>query len=203
MAIPTRKRGSSMQEPAADTEELEQVHELNRLFLVFLRDQARHARSCLGLPRACLPRMAAATAADIDAVAELPRALFLLELGDAATAEALTPGHTAETRALQSLQLTILLTLWHISRRSAFRARSFFGLSSDTIRRLRSFALSELPAIAAGSRLVACGFSDSAWFWSELLAARDVTQRERLRLIALQPTLDATTARNPERSHYV
>lgn len=202
MVIPTEKRGSSMQEPASDSEDLEQVYELNRLFLFFLRDQARHARSCLGLPRACLPRIAAATSADIDAVAELPRALFLLELRDAATAEAWAPGHTAEARAIQSLQLTILLTLWHISRRSAFRARSFFGLSSETIRRLRGLALSELPAIAAGSRLVACGFSDSAWFWSELLAAADMTQRERLRLIALQPTLEGSLVRTRETPQY-
>jgi hypothetical protein len=191
-----------MQEPASDSEDLEQVYELNRLFLCFLRDQARHARSCLGLPRACLPRIAAAADTDIDAVAELPRALFVLELSDAATAEAWAPGHTAEARAMQSLQLTILLTLWHTSRRSAFRARSFFGLSSDTIRRLRGFTLSELPAFAAGSRLVACSFPDSAWFWSELLAAGDMTQRERLRLIALQPTLEGGAGRARESLHY-
>ena len=191
-----------MNEPVAETDELDQVYELNRLFLHFLRDQAVRGRSCLGLPKACVPTLAATSAADIDSVAELPRALFALELGDSATAEAITPGNTPEARAMQSLQLTILLSLWHVCRRSAFRARSFFGLSNDAIRRLRGFALSELPAIAADSRLVACGFSESGWLWLELLATCDMTQRERLRLIAMQPILDSSSLPTRQTSRY-
>ena len=56
-----------MNEPVAETDELDQVYELNRLFLHFLRDQAVRGRSCLGLPKACVPTLAATSAADIGA----------------------------------------------------------------------------------------------------------------------------------------
>jgi hypothetical protein len=191
-----------MHQPAIEAEEIDQVYELNRLFLHFLRDQARRAGNCLGLPQACVPRIAGATMAQLDAVANLPRALFVLELADAATGEAFSAGSTAAARARQSLQLTIVLSLWHVCRQSAFKARSIFGLSSDAIRCLRGFALSELPGIAASSRLVACGFADSGWLWSELLADCDPTQRERLRLIALQPRLGDAHAQAREAPRY-
>jgi hypothetical protein len=191
-----------MHQTAIEAEELDQVYELNRLFLHFLRDQARRARNCLGLPQACVPRIAGATMAELDAVANLPRALFVLKFVDAATGEAFAAGHTAEARAVQSLQLTIVLSLWHVCRQSAFKARSIFGLSSDAIRSLRGFALSDLPGIAASSRLVACGFTESGWLWSELLADCDPTQRERLSLIALQPMLEDDHPQSRERPRY-
>lgn len=172
-----------------ETPDLDQVHELNRLFLTFLQAQARSARFCFGLPADAVELLRVASVEVLDRAARLPRALFRFDLSEPSACDRLPTAESHEARALQSLQLTILLTVWNISRRSPYRARAFFGLTARAVQRLRALSLSQLPGIAVTAELVACDFDDAEWLWRQLLTARDPTDHERLMLVALQPAV--------------
>ena len=177
------------------TLDLEQVHELNRLFLSFLQRQARNAQFCFGLPTPAIELLAGATNEVLERAAELPRALFRLNLAEPAARDRLVAGDSTEARALLSLQLTILLTVSGISRQSPYRARAFFGVTSRDLQRLRALQLSEIPALAVTSELVACSFDDVEWLWRELLAPDDSpSHRQHLELVALQPVVHRASA---------
>jgi hypothetical protein len=177
---------------ATATPDLDHVRELNRLFLSFLRTEARNGRFCLGLPEAAMPLLREATDATLDRAALLPRALFRLRIRTPSASERLPTPVSARARAEQSLQLTILLTIWHVSRESAYRARAFFGLTSREVQELRAWSLSELPQRALGGEMIACSFDDVGWLWRQLLSAE--ATHEHLKLVALQP------ARRPSRA---
>jgi hypothetical protein len=172
-----------------DLDGLEQVHELNRLFLHYLRSQAVARENCLGLPRQAIETLRSIAAEQLDRVAELPRALFSLRLGSEVARDRMMPGDTVTLRARQAMQLTILLSVWNCCRTSSYHARAFFGLSLETIRRLRMTPLSVLPEIAIAADLVVCAFSDSRWLWHRLLTETSELSRERLKLVALQPSI--------------
>ena len=177
-----------MLEANSPTPDLDQLRELNRLFLTYLRAHGHKFEFSLGFPEHAVQSLRAASDETLERAAELPQALFRIELGKPAMSDRWLPGETPAARALQSLQLTILLTVWSVSRLSPYRARALFGLTSRTLQQLRSFALSELPDLAATSRLVACNFVDADWLWCELFEARDPANRRYLGLVALQPS---------------
>ncbi len=172
-----------------DTEQadLEQVQELNRLFLMFLQARARNAQFCFGLPESIVDLLRCANSMTLDRAAQLPRALFRLELNEPATGDRLPLAESRDALALESLQLTILLTVWNVGRRSPYRARALFGLPTRLLNRLRGLSLSELPNIAVTAELVACSFDDADWLWQRLLTTIDPLEHERLKLVALQP----------------
>ena len=62
-------------------DQLQQVQELNRVFLELLQVRVRGQRGGLGLPPPVRPAVAAATGPLLDEVAAFPRALFCVELG--------------------------------------------------------------------------------------------------------------------------
>jgi hypothetical protein len=171
------------------TPDLDHVCELNRLFLSFLRTEARNGRFCLGLPDAVTTLLRAASDDVLDRAAQLPRALFRLRVRTPGAGDRLQAPVSPRVRVAHALQLTILLTIWNVSRQSAYRARTFFGLTSREVQRLRTWSLSELPDLALGAELVACNFDDAGWLWRQLLSADEGVPHEHLKLVALQPAM--------------
>lgn len=176
-------------------DDLVQVHELNRLFLHLLWGRAAAGRDCLGLPPGALRILKRAAPAALDKSAEFPRALFNLRLPEAVPGDWFADQEASHARARHTLQLTILLCIWNCCRQSTYTARAFFGLSLDSVRRLRATPLSDLPAFALGGDLLYCAFSDSEWLWQGLLGEASREHREWLALVALQPRLDASGPR--------
>jgi hypothetical protein len=184
------EKGPPMPRSIASNDDLEEVRELNRLFLEFLRTRACAGEDCLGLGRRTLSLLASAAPARLDAAAEFPRALFRLRLGQVGPVRVLDPCAEAGERLRQALQLTILHSAWNMSRRSAYGALLFLGLDDAQVRRLRMMPLSDLPAMSATSDLIGCGFLEAPWLWRELLTETRPESRRQLLLIGLQPQLD-------------
>jgi hypothetical protein len=169
-------------------DQLQQVHELNRLFLTYLQTRVRADAECLGLPELARPMLRRASADLLAAAAEFPRALFDLKLDERAPLPR-DPLRSRDDAARHALCLTILLCAWTLSRQSVYQARLLLGLEPRTIQRLRAMQLSDLQQIAHGRELVRCAFVGRDWLWSELLADPRPEMRQQLALIALQPGL--------------
>lgn len=171
-------------------DQLEQIHELNRLFLAFLRRRAEEGRDCLGMSDSVVGVLRSTDRALLDTVAEFPRALFDLTLSRAPADRVMDPADSVAERSRHALNLTILLSAWNVSRHSAYYARLLLGLRSSAVHRLRTTSLSELPGLALAPDVVRCAFARSEQLWRELLRADRPEVRQRLGLIALQPWLE-------------
>ena len=170
-------------------DQLQQVHELNRLFLTYLQTRVRADAECLGLPDVAKPILRRASGDLLAAVAEFPRTLFDLKLDERATQQVRDPLRSRDDAARHALCLTILLCAWTLSRQSVYQARLLLALEPRTIQRLRAMQLSELQQVAHGRELVHCAFAGRDWLWSELLTDPRPEMRQQLALIALQPGL--------------
>jgi hypothetical protein len=171
-------------------DQLEQVQELNRLFLVFLRSVVRDGADCLDLPHEARGPLLAAQPDSLDLLAAFPRALFRLSFGERAPVAAADPVQSRHDSARYSLSLTILLCAWTLSRQSVYQARLLLGLESRTIQQLRAMQLGAIQELAHAPRLVLCAFPDRPWLWPQLLAETTPEGRQYLALIALQPGID-------------
>ena len=169
-------------------DQLQQVHELNQLFLMYLQTRIRADAECLGLPELARPILRRASNELLAAVAEFPRALFDLKLDERA-AQTRDPLRSRDDAARHALSLTILLCAWTLSRQSVYQARLLLGLEPRVIQRLRAMQLSHLQQVAHGRELVHCAFAGRDWLWSELLTDPRPEMRQQLALIALQPGL--------------
>ena len=171
-------------------DQLQQVHELNRLFLTYLQTRVRaDARMPAACPTLARPILRRASSDLLAAVAEFPRALFDLKLDERATPQVRDPLRSRDDAARHALCLTILLCAWTLSRQSVYQARLLLGLEPRTIQRLRAMQLSDLQQVAHGRELVHCAFAGRDWLWSELLTDPRPEMRQQLALIALQPGL--------------
>ena len=170
-------------------DQLQQVQELNRLFLDCLQRRLRDNRDCLGLPESARQVLFRATPEMLAAIADFPRALFDLTLDDRATPQVRDPLPSRDDAARHALCLTILLCAWSLSRQSAYHARLLLGLEPRAIQRLRSTQLTDLQALAHVPDLVRCAFAGCDWLWNELLTEASPEARRGLALIALQPGL--------------
>jgi hypothetical protein len=171
--------------PGSDN--LDEIHELNRLFLEFLKARACAGGDCWGLGRRIVGLLAGAPSARLDVMAAFPRALFRLRLDRIDLLRVLDPAADAGERSRHALQLTILHSAWNMSRRSEYSARLFLGLNETHIRKLRTTPLSELLPMSASSDLMSCGFLEAPWLWKELLTETRPESRRQLLLIGLQP----------------
>jgi hypothetical protein len=178
---------SSPRSPSAD--QLQQIYELNRLFLSFLQSVKREQLDDLQFPAAARGVLRAASRAQLDTITEFPRALFRIGL-DERSAETVDPLHGASDALRHSLHLSILLYARTFSRQSIYQARFLFGLESRVIAQLRSLKLTDLQRYAACSRLVTCAFAARGWLWVELFTETRPEARRQLALIALQPGLE-------------
>jgi hypothetical protein len=168
-------------------EQLQQVHELNRLFLTHLQTRLRGDLDCCGLPDAARRSLRCASAESIAAIAVFPRALFDLSLEVRDLSAGSDPLRSLADGAHHALGLTILLCAWTLSRQSTYQARLLLGLGSRAIQRLRAMQLSDLQPLAHAPRLVLCAFAGRDWIWNELINETRPEARQYLALIALQP----------------
>ena len=184
-----------MKKPSAPTppsprrwDQLEQVHELNRLFLTYLQTRARDDRDCLGLPDGARRILRETCAEALAVIAEFPRALFDLQLEERAW-PLRDPLLSRDDAARHALCLTILLCARSLCRQSAYQARLLLGLEPRAIQRLRSLQLRDLQQVAHHPQLILCAFAGRAWLWNELLTDSRPEARRQLALVALQPGL--------------
>ena len=168
-------------------DQLQQVHELNRLFLTYLQSRAIEGRDCLGLPAAARSLLAKTSADVLAVVAEFPRALFDIELDGHRAAQARDPLRSRDESMRHALYLMISLCAWSLSRQSAYQARLLLGLEARAIQRLRALQLSQLQPLSNLPNLVQCAFRERDWLWTGLLLDTRPEARRRLALIALQP----------------
>jgi hypothetical protein len=170
-------------------DQLQQVHELNRLFLTYLQARVRDDRDCLGLPDGARPILRKTSPEMLAAIGEFPRALFDLALDDRAAPPVRDPLPSRDDAARHALCLTILLCAWSLSRQSVYHARLLLGLEPRAIKLLREKQLSDLQQLAHLPRLILCAFAGRDWLWTELLTDARPEARQQLALIALQPGL--------------
>ncbi|HEX5047659.1 MAG TPA: hypothetical protein VFX89_11100 [Gammaproteobacteria bacterium] len=169
---------------------LEQVQELNGLFLAFLQSSVRDGLDSMGLPERAHSVLLATHPQALDALANFPRALFRLAFDEHAPPHAVDPLRSRYDSERYSLSLTILLCAWTLSKQSVYQARLLLGLGSLAMQQLRAMQLGEIQRLAHAPHLVLCAFPDRPWFWPQLLAETRPEGRQQLALIALQPGLD-------------
>ena len=180
-----------------DSAELEEIQELNLLFLIYLRAAARVGGDCLGLPARGASTLRELSSAALEAMAVFPRSLFILDLNNLTTArEHLVLFRTALDQSLQALTLTVLHSAWNMSRQRDFQARMFLRLSAIATRRLRTVALSELPLLAGTPNLLGCAFPGARSLWATLINRTETEMPRALRLIALHPDASVRPARH-------
>ena len=166
---------------------LEEIRELNRLFLAYVQVCARHGRPCMGLPRRAARRLVEAQPETLERLAQLPAALFRLDLERApGTRDRAAPEQHMDRMRL-SLALTILNSAWHMARERGFEARMFLHLSKTSVRRLRVTPLSGIPELAYTPNLLRCAFVESRLTWPALFQREEPEAMRMLTLIALQP----------------
>jgi hypothetical protein len=177
-----------MESPKLD-DWLADLRALNRLFLSHLAMLARDARPCMNLPTPIGRRLRDASPETLDRIADLPVALFRLDLGAEPRGRGLP--HDRHEQARWSLSLTILSSARHLARSQPFDARTFLQLSAADVRRLRSMPVCGLSTLARAPSLLSCAFSDAAFTWPALTRPGGVDER-MLTLIALQPPMVTT-----------
>ncbi|HSG63823.1 MAG TPA: hypothetical protein VLD39_02440 [Gammaproteobacteria bacterium] len=178
-----------MSSDARDADWLEEIRELNRLFLNYLLARCEAGRPCPGLPRRVAHQLAEASPAALERLAALPTGLFRLAIESGTGArDGLRPVSRIEQLRV-SLALTILSSAWHMARSRSFEARAFLHLSERELRRLRAMPLSLLPLLAGNEDLLQCAFADAGLTWSALVGAERQDPPRMLILIALQPDL--------------
>lgn len=188
------EKGPTMPDSPLPAEPLEQIHELNRLFLRSLQPRKIESLHRIGFPAGALPALNQASPEQLDVIAEFPRALFDFVLdaspppGVGSPQGVMIDGPSVASRILE---LTIAYCAWTTSRDSAYRARLFFGLNSDVIQTLRMTPLSKLPWLALTRARVVCAFQEAEGLWRELLLETRPEARRQLVLVALQPAFRA------------
>lgn len=182
-----------MQENNNLPDQLELLSEMNRLFLAYLQDRARRDLDCLGLPGSVTALLRSADQQQLERAAELPHALFQLNLDAGRAADAVPARSPAETNAVYCLQISLLHSARDLCRQNSHLAQSFLRLSAKTLIRLRCLALIDLAGIAEQTHLVVVRFIEQPWIWKELLCTQIRSETRQLRLIALQPRVTDLT----------
>ncbi|NIW24364.1 MAG: hypothetical protein GWN29_07235 [Gammaproteobacteria bacterium] len=166
---------------------LEELRELNRLFLAYAQRRARQGRPCMGLPPRVARQLVGAQPETLERLAELPAALFRLDLERSQRMRDRAPPEQTMDRMRLSLALTILNSAWHMARERGFEARMFLNLSKTSLRRLRTTPLSGIPELAYTPDLLRCAFAECRLTWLALFKQDEPEAERMLTLIALQP----------------
>lgn len=178
-----------MASDSGGTDRLEEIRELNRLFLTYAQARARQGQPCMDLPRSAARRLVEAPAETLESLAALPAALFRLDLDRAQGTRDGAARERHMDRMRLSLALTILNSAWHMARERGFEARMFLHLSTASLRRLRLTPLSGIPELANMPDLLRCAFAECRFTWPALFHREEPEARRMLTLIALQPKL--------------
>jgi len=166
---------------------LEEVRQLNRLFLGFLRSRPAIAAEDFGLSRSATEPLASATLEQIDRAASFPRALFRLHLPQESPGAVMDPLGAARDPGRRVLQLTLLQSAWHLCRSGGYAARLLLRLNDAEIKQLRNAEMQDIVLLSLAADIVRVAFDDFDGIWRELLMESRPEQRRRLLLFGLQP----------------
>jgi len=187
-----------------DSDQLEELQELNLLFLIYLRSCAREGGDCLGIPTGTAARLRELSMTALQAMSDFPRSLFNVELHNISAArEHFELPHTALEQSRQALTLTVLHSAWNMSRNREFQARMFLRLSATETRRLRTIPLSELPLLAARPGRLTCAFPGARALWITLISRTETEMPRALRMIALHPDAEFRPVRQAISLHHL
>jgi hypothetical protein len=188
MAKIGRKRGTMTVAATISTlDQLDQIYELNRFFLIYLQARARDKLDLCGLPPAAMGLLLGVSPEALHQVADFPHALFNLKLD--AHGEALDRDERASRYdgARTALYLSALLCARTVSRRSVYQAQLLLGLDQRSIQQLKSSSLGDLQRLALRDGVLQCAFPQRERLWLNLLTETRGDARQRLAMVALQP----------------
>jgi len=196
MVNPHRNGPEMMPYDPPDSDQLEEIHELNLLFLIYLRSCSREGADCLGIPPGIAARLRELSITALQAMSDFPRSLFHVDLHNISAArEHFELPRTALEQSRLALTLTVLHSAWNMSRNREFQARMFLRLSANATRRLRTIPLSELPLLAAAPGRLTCAFPGARALWSALISRTETEMPRALRMIALHPDAEIRPVR--------
>lgn len=179
---------SSSEPPLAAIEE---VRELNRLFLAFLRREPHLATDRFGLSPLAARLLTQASPDQIGRAASFPRALFRLRLppfpNDVMGLAARSPGERV-------LELVLLHSARNLSRMSGYAARLLLRLDDAAVNRLRAAEVDEIVTMSATANVVGAAFDDFDWILQELLTEARPEYWRRLLLLGFQPEFSLQAA---------
>lgn len=190
-----------MRNPQSKQDSVNYVQELNWLFLSYLKHDECCGPAAGSLSEKLRHQLKAADSALLERAARLPFALFTIEIGLQSDLKDRSRERSVDP-ALQSLQITIVHTLWNLRQTHRSVLRTFFGLNELTISTLSQINLSDIPTIARSMSLVACQFPYTRWFWRSLLDINALSYRDSLDLIALQPRNSESLRQRHQISRY-
>lgn len=168
-------------------EAVEEIRQLNRLFLDFVRQLPSSDGPRFGLSASVFAALRNASGDQIARAAAFPRALFSLgpDFSRSGTAAAAAAG--AAGSGEQVLRLVLLYGARNLCRMSGYWGRLLLRLGDDAVGRLRVAGVDEIVEIAASDHVVRAAFDEIDWIWEELLTESRPEYRRRLLLIGFQP----------------
>jgi hypothetical protein len=86
MVNPHRNGPEMMPYDAPDSDQLEELQELNLLFLIYLRSCAREGGDCLGIPTGTAAKLRELSMTALQAMSDFPRSLFNVDLDNISAA---------------------------------------------------------------------------------------------------------------------
>lgn len=164
---------------------IEDIRELNRLFLAFLRRESRLATDRFGLSPLAARLLTQASPDQINRAASFPRALFRLRLPASSASGVMDP--VTRNPDERVLELVLLHSARNLSRMSGYAARLLLRLDDATVDRLRRSEVNEIVAMSMATNVVAAAFDDLDWIWQQLLTEVRPEYRRRLLLLGFQP----------------
>jgi hypothetical protein len=195
--VSTDEKGPTMLVSVQHNESLDEIRELNSLFVDFLRTRALTGMDCLGLGKAAVQLLRSAEDSSLELLREFPRALFRMHLDACATNTTRALAH-GDDISRYTLHLAMLHSARTMSNRRPQAARVFLGLGAREVEWLRVLPLGSLPAVATGP-LVSCAFREAPWLWPKMFTATRPEMRHQLVLLALQPNVSSPETCAPER----
>ena len=166
---------------------LDEIRQLNRLFLGFVRERPAVAIDRFGLSSNAAGLLEKASPGQIDRAANFPRALFRLRLPQAAADCVMDPRELACESGERVLELVLLHSARSLSRMSGYAARLLLRLTDYEVSRLRVAEVAEVVSMSLADDVLLAAFDDLDWIWQELLTEGRPEYRRRLLLIGLQP----------------
>ncbi len=170
-------------------EAVEEVHELNRMFLAFLRDSTDAEVRRFGLPPVAADALRLAPAEQFERAAGFPRALFRLRIPGNEAGSSGPPVPIDSSHREQVLRLVLLHSARSFSRSSGYWARLLLGLEDSEVSRLRAADVSKIVMLSRQDGIVRAAFDATDWIWPELFTETRPEYRRRLLLIGFQPEL--------------
>jgi hypothetical protein len=187
--VKMQKKSTDMPLPDSAVPALDEITELNRLFLEFLRGSPAPSARRFAVNARTHALLKAASGARLDQAAGFPRSLFCLRLPEAGVCDEagfLAPMQLSGERVLK---LYLLHGVRNLCRRSGYAARVTLGLDDRHVERLRKADAREIVLMSLADDLIRAAFVGADWIWESILTERGPASWRQLLLIGLQPNV--------------